>query len=745
VESQVNKEASTSMTNENSLATTDGSTCSTVSTSSQTTQQLSVNTPRKKKLKTEVSQLKAKCAKLEKQVEALSVKVAESINSVDHFKEMCDVHLPPNLSMIIVNFVNLTKKNPHGYRYTNEIKQLALTIYFFGPRAYTFLKTIFQLPTIRTLRRVTEKYEIVSGLNDILFEYITFKANNLSEESKDCVLCIDEMAIKSNLYYNISKDFIVGFNETFSQKTYEPAKHALCFMIRGLKFPWKQPIAYFFVHNSCTGFALQNTIFAVINRLQSTPLNIRVLTTDQGSNFYAFAKSVNVSKERPFFSVNNKKIYYIFDTPHLLKSTRNNFFKHKFIYNDNVTNKKYLDTFYANDKGINRLAPKLTDIHLNPGPFQKMKVKYATHIFSATVAAGMKCHITSGYLPQSATFTIKFIEYMDQLFDLLNSKLKGGSKNFNRPFKNTEEQNKHLLFMLTIFNNLIVKNNNNENITSRMKFISGWQITISAVLQLWEDIKETHTLLFTNRLNQDCLENLFGNFRQQNGNNQNPTPIQFIWSFKKVFFTNYFRHSDGANCIDDLDIILTKIGDSIPFNSKILFPETTPFKFCSLSVGTVDYRDLNVPPRNALTYVSGYLLSKCLQKHTCDVCLKFAKIQDKLDESFLFNYFKSYSNKEKTTFGNLLMPPDIFYNYINQLDSIFIVNFPILAVENNVGIKLKNFIDNVPFNHPCPNFNIEYLKLLYIRFRIFYAIKTLNQNLLSVPRKNKKLTILSHL
>lgn len=189
---------------------------------------------------------------------------------------MCEIHLhlPPNLSMIVINFVSLTKKNSHGYQYSNEIKQLALTIYFFGPQAYTFLKTIFQLPTIRTLRRITEKYEIVSGLNDILFEYITFKANNLSDESKDCVLCIDEMAIKSNLYYNISKDFIVGFNETFSQKTYEPTKHALCFMIRELKFPWKQPIAYFFVHNSCTGFNLQNTIFAVINRLHCTPFKI---------------------------------------------------------------------------------------------------------------------------------------------------------------------------------------------------------------------------------------------------------------------------------------------------------------------------------------------------------------------------------------------------------------------------------------------------------------------------------------
>lgn len=71
--------------------------------------------------------------------------------------------------------------------------------------------------------------------------------------------------------------------------------------------------------------------------------------------------------------------------------------------------------------------------------------------------------------------------------------------------------------------------------------------------------------------------------------------------------------------------------------------------------------------------------------------------QNKLDDSFLFSYFKSYTNKEKKTFGNLLMPPDTFYNYINQLDSIFIINFPTLAVENDVGKKLKNFIDNVPF------------------------------------------------
>jgi len=134
-----------------------------------------------------------------------------------------------------------------------------------------------------------------------------------------------------------------------------------------------------------------------------------------------------------------------------------------------------------------------------------MKVKYATQIFSATIATGMKGHIISGYLTQSATFIIKFIGYMDQLIDLLNSRQRGGSKHFNMPFKNTEEQNKHLLLILNFFSKLIVKNNADINTSNRMKFITGWQITINAILQFWGHIKETHTILFTNRLNQDCL------------------------------------------------------------------------------------------------------------------------------------------------------------------------------------------------------------------------------------------------
>jgi len=158
---------------------------------------------------------------------------------------------------------------------------------------------------------------------------------------------------------------------------------------------------------------------------------------------------------------------------------------------------------------------------------------------------------------------------MDKLFDILNSKPKTGSKDFNRPFKNTTAQRQHLIYMLDVFKCMCVLETSivncelvNNDVTHQIKFLNGWQITINSLLQLWDDIdKSPEYSLCTNRVNSDTIENLFGNFRNQNGNNVNLTPIQFLWTFKKIFSLNFFQHSDGANCLDDLDQILTNISD----------------------------------------------------------------------------------------------------------------------------------------------------------------------------------------
>ncbi|KAF0707863.1 zinc finger MYM-type protein 6-like, partial [Aphis craccivora] len=176
---------------------------------------------------------------------------------------------------------------------------------------------------------------------------------------------------------------------------------------------------------------------------------------------------------------------------------------------------------------LNRCASKLTVAHIYPGPFQKMRVCYATQVFSATVAAGMRNCIMNGTLSSAANTTVNFIDDMDKLFDLLNLKPKD-----------------------------VVE----TKIIEHMKFLNGWQITINSLLQLWEDVQTPQYVLFTYRL-KDCLENLFGNFRNQNGNN----------------------HSEGSNCLEYLDEILTNLGDTTsPLSNAVLFLEKSPFNYITI-------------------------------------------------------------------------------------------------------------------------------------------------------------------
>ncbi|KAG5873519.1 hypothetical protein JTB14_026605 [Gonioctena quinquepunctata] len=220
-----------------------------------------------------------------------------------------------------------------------------------------------------------------------------------------------------------------------------------------------------------------------------------------------------------------------------------------------------LKLFGKSPKGLRfRLAPKLTDNHLFPNNFQKMKVKLAIQVFSSTVAAGLNAHISFGNISAEAVHKVSFIENMDKLFDLFNSSKFGKVKDFNRPFMGSEEQIEFLEKNKTMFREMRVLTGNKKDVTNRMKFIKAWQITISAILSLWPILKEKGlNKLFTRRLNQDCLENFFGKIRQQSGNCKNPTPIQFQRGFKKLFALGYFEQTEGTNCLEEFDEILTHI------------------------------------------------------------------------------------------------------------------------------------------------------------------------------------------
>lgn len=70
---------------------------------------------------------------------------------------------------------------------------------------------------------------------------------------------------------------------------------------------------------------------------------------------------------------------------------------------------------------------------------------------------------------------------------------------------------------------------------------------------------------------------------------------------------------------------------------------------------------------NAITYVAGYLLKKCLLKHHCHICSTALVNNELTDSSQLFCMFKGYESKDKL-FGGLVSPSSPFVNmYLLQV------------------------------------------------------------------------------
>ena len=108
--------------------------------------------------------------------------------------------------------------------------------------------------------------------------------------------------------------------------------------------------------------------------------------------------------------------------------------KYSFKFSKYVASWSDIEAFFNKDKSLPiRCAPKLTERHVHPNNFAKMKVKLATQILSHTVAASICTYVSLGVLPQSAMGTAEFISQFDSLFDSVNSSTLSSAKDLRRP------------------------------------------------------------------------------------------------------------------------------------------------------------------------------------------------------------------------------------------------------------------------------------------------------------------------
>ena len=524
----------------------------------------------------------------------------------------------------------------------------------------------------------------------------------MEESCRLCTLTMDEISLKANLQYDPVKDEVVGFEDFGNgDRTDNIATSALVFMARGIKDNWKQPLGYLLVNESCPCDKLQTKLYEMLDTLTDVGLHVVTIISDLGSNFQKLLTHLKVTPQEPWFVYKGKKFIYLFDTPHLIKAVRNNL----------------------------------------------MRVKYATQVLSQTVASTLLTYVSLGALPPNASGTAELISKFDNLFDCLNSSSLKSAKIYKKPIRNESIHIKYIEEMLQLIASIkVVDKQTKTDVTNQLRCLKGFQMTLNGILTLWDQLHSNWHLeyLLTRRLNQDPVENFFGLIRQQGGNSDNPTPQQFCRAFRTLFFDNFLTPLPSGNCAKDLDNIL--VGSTVPppighaINNNM---PTTPF-----TLNESDYKmqeiEQNMLKMNAITYVAGYLLRKCLEKHPCEQCTEMLQAKELTSSSQLFCHFKAFDTTI-SSFGSLKVPQTNFVRYVSRIDTKFVEEFNNGVQKSRIGHHLVSSLPKFSDLALCQHFPQRYLLELFVKMRLHYALKFGNRELLSKRKKSRKYIKIQHL
>ena len=207
-----------------------------------------------------------------------------------------------------------------------------------------------ELPHRTTLNTYTGFTDICTGFNPDVIKFMIQDCFTDSPKNHECeiALLFDEMQIKAGLVFNRHSGKLVGFTEIgsineeleeFERKvkgktTKQLATHVFCIMARGLLMHMNYPIGYYYCH----GFT-SNQIFPVIwegvRIMEMSGFCVRAFVSDGAApnrRFYQLHRlqdDVNVSADGVVFWAWNRyakhrKIYFICDPLHLIKTLRNN-------------------------------------------------------------------------------------------------------------------------------------------------------------------------------------------------------------------------------------------------------------------------------------------------------------------------------------------------------------------------------------------------------------------------------------
>ncbi len=335
-------------------------------------------------------------------------------------------------------------------------------------------------------------------------------------------MCFDEMALQKDIQFDQATQTVHG-----------PHDQAQVVMIRGLYRNFKQPV-FFDFDTPVT----KDILFTLMNKLDDIGFQVEAVINDMGSKNLGLWRELGVTVGTSHFDFKGRQVQTLADVPHLLKLLRNHLLDQGFFLQSGcILRKDDLKQLLVTDSAELRLHHKLKLVHFECKGSQRQHVGLAAQLLSRTTAQALRL------LHPEKEEQAKFVQLINDAFDVLNSNCPEGHKEFDyamgweSPFKKFAAQKEILQKARSEISAMRVVNNRSLNtkgilepVKSLLPFQKGFLISIDAALELHEKLTNTYNgkFLLTCRINQDSIENLFSRIRYISGANTHPGCVEFM-------------------------------------------------------------------------------------------------------------------------------------------------------------------------------------------------------------------------
>lgn len=233
-----------------------------------------------------------------------------------------------------------------------------------------------------------------------------------------CCLAIDAMAIRKHLDYDSHKQEFIGYTDLGNgQDSTTEAKEALVIMMVGVTAGWKAPVAYYLTAG-LTAESQKVLVSHLLSKLAELNFEVTAITMDGHPTNVAMASllgaklEIRLNATQPFFMLDGRKVYIIFDLCHMIKLLRNTLQAYStFTGPQGDISWHHLVALHNEQQSAGlRLGNKLSAKHINFEQ-QKMKVSLAVQTFSSSSAKALRTMAAVGHHDfQDCLATADFIE-----------------------------------------------------------------------------------------------------------------------------------------------------------------------------------------------------------------------------------------------------------------------------------------------------------------------------------------------